>query len=77
MPVLQPFGTVPPGLEGGDCTIWVSRRDFDALNNSRKEDHSYVEISGQTFRLTGYDTDGIMDTEYRFWAKKYKPIFTY
>jgi hypothetical protein len=76
LPSVNPFEGIPPGVESGDYLVWVSKRDYDLALLAQDEAYSYVEISGQTFKFQGVSPEGIGHSdEYRFIAKKYKPVF--
>jgi len=76
LPALNPYQGIPPGVESGDYLIWVGRRDYPMMQVCQDEAYSYIEINGLTFKLQGNSPDGLGQShEYRFIARKYKPVF--
>jgi hypothetical protein len=75
-PAINPYEGIPPGLESGDYIIWTSPRDYAVMLASQDSAYSYLELSGQTFKLQGVNPDGMgMTGEYRWLARKHKPVF--
>ena len=76
LPSINPFEGIPPGVESGDYLIWIGKQDYASMKACQDDAYSYVEIDGQTFKLQGVSPDGIgLSNEYRFIARKYKPVF--
>jgi hypothetical protein len=73
---LDPYKSIPPGVESGDALVFFSSRDYDLFNELYNSEHGYIQALGQTFKVTGINEEGFGKTyEYMAICKKFKPTF--
>jgi len=73
---LKTFGQAPPGAEVGDTFLTVNTRDKAMLDQAYNQEHHYVVLDGQTYRITDLEAAGVGQTEE--WVinlRSYTPLF--